>query len=381
MAFGSRAATTSYVNATLLQVGSATLKIMPGSVADSLTVSGGSLTVSVPAGEALDLRSPYPWLVNLENDSMLPSCNVIAGSLDNQMFIQGPRVVTVTPGTVNCTTGNADSNIKPSLTITQPAAGSTLHSGDSVQLFWQSSGQQAQNVTIRMSRDGGATFPLAVAENIGNIGFFQWTVPTVTTTDHARLKFYGLDGQGNIVALAVSPGDFRVEGTEPPPSASPGYDYDAAAATEAAVTIDVNQALALPAGAPTPTCHAGLRVKIASSPSVYFCGADGKRHAFPNRKIHDSWYAGEFGGVAVISDASMASLPLGANVTYRPGVRLVKIQTDPRVYAVAADGILRWVPSEDAALALYGSGWNQMIDDVPDSFFADYKIGTLITMR
>jgi hypothetical protein len=80
--------------------------------------------------------------------------------------------------------------------------------------------------------------------------------------------------------------------------------------------------------------------------------------------------------VAVLTDAQLAAVPLGKNVTYRPGVRLVKIVSDPKVYAVATNGELRWIPDEWTAKALYGADWSKKVDDVPDAFFGnDYHIG------
>lgn len=114
-----------------------------------------------------------------------------------------------------------------------------------------------------------------------------------------------------------------------------------------------------------------------SSSAVYFFGANGKRYVFPTDKTYFSWYA-DFSGVHTISDAELASYPLGGNVTYRPGVRLVKITTDPRVYAVAHGGVLRWIQSEAIAASLYGSTWARNVDDIPDTFFINYTMGTAI---
>ena len=56
-------------------------------------------------------------------------------------------------------------------------------------------------------------------------------------------------------------------------------------------------------------------------------------------------------------------------------MRMVKIQTDPKVYAVARGGILRWVKTESLAKLLYGDTWNTQIDDVSDALFTNYTIG------
>ena len=111
--------------------------------------------------------------------------------------------------------------------------------------------------------------------------------------------------------------------------------------------------------------------------AVYFYGHDGKRHAFPHERIYYTWYS-DFSGVRVISADEMAALPLGRNVVYRPGSKLVKFLTDPKTYAVGLGGELRWVTSESAATALYGSGWNKTTDDIPDSLYPDYSFGLQI---
>lgn len=118
---------------------------------------------------------------------------------------------------------------------------------------------------------------------------------------------------------------------------------------------------------------AGTLIK-ASTPAVYYVGADGKRYVFPNDKTYFTWYA-DFSRVTAVTDQELASYAIGGNVTYRPGVKLVKIQSDPKVYAVDKGGALRWLKTEAAAIALYGSGWSKQVDDMPDSFFVNYISG------
>lgn len=108
--------------------------------------------------------------------------------------------------------------------------------------------------------------------------------------------------------------------------------------------------------------------------AVYFVGADGKRHAFPNAKIYFTWYS-DFRNIAVISAQHLATIPLGSNVRYKPGIRMIKFATDPKVYAVSRAGVLRWVKTEELATALYGAEWNKRIDDLSDAFFTNYSFG------
>lgn len=125
--------------------------------------------------------------------------------------------------------------------------------------------------------------------------------------------------------------------------------------------------------------HAGAvdRLIKASGPSIYYVREDQKRFAFPNAATYKSWYE-DFSTVENVNNQALSNYPLIGNVTYRPGKRLVKITTDPKVYAVAHGGILRWIQTEAVARALYGDSWAQQIDDIPDGFFANYQIGAPI---
>lgn len=117
-----------------------------------------------------------------------------------------------------------------------------------------------------------------------------------------------------------------------------------------------------------------------SGPAVYWYSSNGTRHVFPNEKTFLTWFPyHQYDRVMVISDEALASIRLGVQaMTYRPGSRLVKITTDPKVYVVDNRGVLRWIETESVAEALYGPQWRTFIDDVPDAFFATYNLGSSI---
>lgn len=114
--------------------------------------------------------------------------------------------------------------------------------------------------------------------------------------------------------------------------------------------------------------------------AVYVIGADGLRHAFPSEMVFKTWFE-DFEDVAFIDPTNLAAYPLGANVTVRPGTWLVKVTTDTKVYAVEPGGILRWITTEEIALSLWGSNWNNQIVDVPDTFWGNYTVGDPITVE
>lgn len=108
-------------------------------------------------------------------------------------------------------------------------------------------------------------------------------------------------------------------------------------------------------------------------PAVYYLSPESKRYVFPNERIFKSWYA-DFSGVQTLSASGLASFPIGGNIKYRPGTRLVKIVSDPTVYGIGSGGTLHALASESTARNLYGPSWATRVDDLPDAFFFDYTI-------
>jgi plastocyanin len=122
----------------------------------------------------------------------------------------------------------------------------------------------------------------------------------------------------------------------------------------------------------------GDLIKGTTVTTVYYFAPDGRRYVFPNEKTYFTWYK-DFTTVKTIPDGLLQTLPLGrSNVTYRPGVKMVKITTDPKTYVVDQGGVLRHVGSEQLAETLFGLSWKNRIDDVPDAYFTNYKVGTAI---
>ncbi len=102
---------------------------------------------------------------------------------------------------------------------------------------------------------------------------------------------------------------------------------------------------------------------------------DGKRSAFPNLDTYRSYFGNDFSKVVRVPDTQLGTLTLGANVKMKAGAYLIKIQSDPKTYAVEPNGALRWIQTEAQAKALYGSAWAARVRDVDVSLFTDYMIG------
>jgi Ice-binding-like len=174
----------------------------------------------------------------------------------------------------------------------------------------------------------------------------------------------------NMPPVSVSP----PAGNVPSADANISGSYSVASALANTTSIGVDKGIEPTAS--SVNCTANTLIK-GSAPAVYYCGANGKRYVFVNDKAYFTWY-GNFLNVATITDAALALIPIGGNVTYRPGTRMVKVQSDPRVYVVARGGVLRAIPDEATAHVLFGPQWNKMIDDISDAFFVNYTVGAPI---
>jgi hypothetical protein len=115
-------------------------------------------------------------------------------------------------------------------------------------------------------------------------------------------------------------------------------------------------------------------IKCSDSSAVYLLGEDGKRYAFPNERIYFTWHEG-FDQVNEVTCADLSSVAYGGVVRYRPGVRLIKIPSVPKVYAVESNGVLRPIQSEEQARKLYGDDWATRVDDLSEAFFPRYTLG------
>lgn len=139
---------------------------------------------------------------------------------------------------------------------------------------------------------------------------------------------------------------------------------------------------AAPAGATVIGINAGdlIKIKNDNDPKtvedgvVYYLDKDWKRHPFPNSRVFNTWYR-DFLQVKEISKADMTDFRMGTSILFRPGTRLVKIPSIPKVYAVEPGGSLRWIETEAVAKALYGNEWAKKVEDVPESYFVGYREG------
>jgi hypothetical protein len=133
---------------------------------------------------------------------------------------------------------------------------------------------------------------------------------------------------------------------------------------------------------PSEPLVAGTLVKKASSPAVFYLGADDKLHVFPSANTYFTWYD-DFSAIEVVSDEELNSHSLGKNVFPRPGVKLAQFVdgetpwniVNPRVYAIGGNGMLRHITKAEVAAELYGEDWESLIIPVVQVLFPTYVVG------
>jgi len=240
-------------------------------------------------------------------------------------------------------------------------------------VFWAVAGQTTIGTTAEFN--GNILDQTAIVMNTGATLNGRALAQTAVTLDANTVTIPSgtqTIPPSNNIPVYVPPADNAPSvGNVPAADANVSGSYSAVSALANTTSIGVDKGLQ--ATSSPVNCTANTLIK-GSAPAVYYCGANGKRYVFVNDKAYFSWYK-DFSNVATITDAALALIPIGGNVTYRPGTRMVKIQSDPRVYVVARGGVLRDIPNEATAHALFGPQWNQMIDDIADSFFVNYTVG------
>lgn len=162
----------------------------------------------------------------------------------------------------------------------------------------------------------------------------------------------------------------EVPDTENPPIDTDPYDREA----EREQATNISRELQVVETTETTLCEANSLIRTPEVSTVYYCGDDGARYAFQNERVFFTWFD-NFDSVEYVTTQEMADIPLRGVVTYRPGVRMIKVVTSNRVYAVSENQTIRWVQSEEAAARIYGSDWADHIDDVETSMFTLYNVG------
>lgn len=162
------------------------------------TDGGQTFALTIASGLAGNARS-FNWTVpNIDVPQAVVRVNALDGS--NNTGSDSSNVFAIRAST---------DRTPPTVTITTPKGGEELLAGSGLTLEW--SAQDASEIvrqSIALSTDGGATFPLTIAEGLaGNASSFTWQIPDITT-DLAVIRVSAVDQAGN--TGSAESGQFRV---------------------------------------------------------------------------------------------------------------------------------------------------------------------------
>ena len=99
--------------------------------------------------------------------------------------------------------------VGPEIVLTNPLEGDALMVGSEIDITWTAGDDSGvTGISLFLSRDGGVTFPEALAQDIENSGSFTWQV-TGPVSENCRLLVQATDGLTNISSIE-SVGDFSI---------------------------------------------------------------------------------------------------------------------------------------------------------------------------
>jgi len=259
-----------------------------------------------------------------------------------------------------------------SVTVDSPNGGEMIEGEDVVNISWTANG--IDNVKISMSSDWGDTFSDVIAEGFVGEGPYAWVVPNVDVS-HAMIMIEGFDRFGKKLASDISDADFSISLVEV-------MDYEEMYGDETG-DDGFDEEFATPLESVSDhTCEIGLMLKNHSlisgsdSSAVYFVSGS-ERFVFPSEAVYFSWFD-DFEDVVTVPECSLGQFQIGSRITMRPG-SLIKIQSDPKVYAVDSDYQKRYIDSEETAALLFGDDWNKKIVDIDVMQYVDYPNGEALT--
>ncbi|MBI1908301.1 hypothetical protein HYS28_02705 [Candidatus Uhrbacteria bacterium] len=239
------------------------------------------------------------------------------------------------------------------VTVFAPATGDAFVPGTSHDIRWEWDSQAMSAVNLFYSKDGGATYT-AIATNVPNRGYYAWNVPDVVT-EHAKVLVQGTDGL-DVFVEDVSD-EFTILGT---------VEYGTSpvdGTTEELADVDAGQVVMSP-----------------SFSETYYVAEDGTRRPFIDTQSMYT-YIRHADDVAMVTDATVASLALGAPMLPKSGTVLVKEAISPDVYLVTGDvesPVIRHITSERIAAEMFGEDWADYVIDVPPTVLVRYARGEAI---
>ncbi|MCR4312533.1 MAG: GPI anchored serine-threonine rich family protein, partial [Candidatus Uhrbacteria bacterium] len=254
------------------------------------------------------------------------------------------------------------------LTIQSPNGGETYTAGDAVTVSWSTSGSAMAFASLYYTTDGGTTYA-TIAEDVTNNGSYTWTIPDITSSQ-VSLYVVGTDLVTNL-ATDISDAVFAVPSVTTSETDVPEEPNDAPASGILGVSPVTGESEDI------SLVDVGDVIKSPSFATVYYIDSGLVRRPFIDAQTFFT-YEDSFDVIMTVTDATLPTLSLGRPMLPKAGVVLVKITSDDAVYVVVdgEDGTtLRWMTTEDIAVANFGQSWSDFVIDVPPTLFPGFILG------
>ncbi|MFA5946020.1 MAG: Ig-like domain-containing protein [Patescibacteria group bacterium] len=352
-------------NATITLTFSESVASITASVSPTATLTNStSMPASTVVFTSSKVSGPNTFTVATAPDS---SANIFGGAGTG-----GTHPLLFTVVSSSSSGGGSSGTVTHSVIVNSPNGGQTYHAGDIASVSW--TGSNAGLVNLYYSTSNGGTDTL-IASNLGESGTYSWTVPNVSSAD-AFVKAVGYDNT-TLLALDSSDTAFTIIGNTalPPATQTP------ATSTTHPAGMGVSPITGLPEA--TNIVTVGDLIRGDQYPTVYYVDANFLRHPFQDAQTYLT-YNSSWNIVRTVTGATLSTLTIGKPMLPKAGVVLVKIVSDPRVYAFQTDSVtgttlLRWIPSESVAIALYGASWADYVIDIAPTLYTQFGHGADMT--
>jgi len=308
-----------------------------------------------------------------------------AAATSRLLIITGPVSGDWSFRTDSCNTGGGGGG-SSSVTSTTPVitladlTDTTLAGGDEVDLGWSTSGSGIDTVGLYYSTNGGTLYSQIAYNLEESLDEYTWTVPNIDASN-VVVKIIAYDSGKSQLDTDVSDTlTITSSGTdvEVPDEDSEYTSIDEEGRTIADSSGDVGPSPITGEDEDISVVVAGQFIRSYGFNTIYYVDEDLVRHPFWDSNTFFT-YADSFDEVVWVTDATLPTMTMGSPILPQAGVVLVKIQSDPKVYAIDTDNVLRWVPDEATAITLYGESWADYVIDLEPTTFARFSVGDDMT--
>ncbi|MFC1787723.1 carboxypeptidase regulatory-like domain-containing protein, partial [Patescibacteria group bacterium] len=276
----------------------------------------------------------------------------------------------------------------PTIDLTSPSASSSFQVEDQVEITWSVGGAGIDSVELAYSLDGGLTSTV-LSTNMDPDETYAWTLPTATEGNTVMLMVEAFDtGKSdlardslNFTVSSLSLEEVELYDTQEQEVFDEAHQITRDQLNRRVAALTQTRAASPVTGETEQVSEVfpGQFITSYGFSSVYYVTENLTRRPFWDATSFFTW-GDSWDDVVWVTDATLVTLGLDEPMLPKPGKVLVKIQSDPKVYAVEYDAQggkyqLRWVPDEATAEGLYGSDWSDYIIDLNVTIFARYQMG------